>query len=144
MRTSVLGSILLLLHVAAGAQGASTPTPSDAAALPSLGYKTVAEALDALRAKPGVEVQITKPDAWTIINEPGGKQWSFTPSTHPAFPAVVRREVKVDAQGAVFIEMTALCESTKLSCDKLIEDFRSLNEQMRKSIQGRLKPSGTK
>jgi hypothetical protein len=54
----------------------------------SIGYKTVAEALDAVKAKPGVAVTVTQPDSWTIVSEPGGMVvWSFTPlHTLPILP----------------------------------------------------------
>ena len=144
MHTSTLSIVLLFAHIATNAQVASVSSASDTATQSGLGYMSVAEALEALKAKPGVQVQITKSDDWTIINEPDHKQWSFTPNTHFAYPAVVRREIKVNAQGGVFIEMTSLCESTKPNCEKLVEDFKYLNKQMRQSIQNRLKPSGTK
>ena len=105
-----------------------------------IGYSTVAEALAELRAKPGVEIQTTKPDAWIIINEPGSIQWSFTPSTHAAHPAVVRRTVKVNGEGGVYIEMSALCQAEKAPCDKLVEEFKELNDRIRQSVRAKSKP----
>ncbi|WP_156473154.1 hypothetical protein [Pseudorhodoferax sp. Leaf265] len=110
---------------------ASAPVTSPAA---GIGYSTVQDALVALKATPGVQVDITKPDGWVIVNEPGNIQWSFTPSTHAAYPAVVRRAIKINSGGEVYIEMSALCQAEKAPCDKLIEDFKGLNEQMRNSI----------
>jgi hypothetical protein len=143
MRTTVLSFVLLVTPFVANAQASVEPQAVSTAPA-GVGYKSVAEALEALKRIPGVQVQITKPDAWTIINEPGNKQWSFTPASHAAYPAVVRREIKIDAYDGVFSEMTALCESPKPNCDKLIEDFKVLNDQMRQSIQSRLKPSASK
>jgi hypothetical protein len=60
--------------------------------------------------------------------------WSFTPSGHPAHPAVVRRVV-VRQDGAMHVKMSGLCEATKPACDKLWTDFEQLNEQMRKTIE---------
>ncbi|MDZ7938547.1 MAG: hypothetical protein U5M53_09815 [Rhodoferax sp.] len=111
-----------------------------------IGYPTVAEAIASLKAKPGVEVQITKPDAWTIVNEPSGIQWSFVPSNHYANPCCrSSRSKKWNREGGVFIEMRALCQAEKAQCDKLIEEFKVLNESMRQSIQSRIKAGqGTK
>jgi hypothetical protein len=117
-------------------QPASSP---DAARASVIGFATVAEALSTLHTKPGVQVEITKPDAWTIINEPGNVQWSFTPSTHNAYPAVVRRAIKVNAEGGVYIEMSALCQAEKEPCDKLLEDFKDLNERIRQTIRARMR-----
>jgi hypothetical protein len=144
MHNSVISFALFFTCVAAYSQPSSVPTVSNISDTPSIGYQSVGEALETLKANPGVQVQITKPDSWIIINEPGNKQWSFTPETHSAYPAVVRRVIKIDAKGEVFIEMTALCESTKPNCDKLVQDFKALNEQMQQSIQNRLKPIGSK
>ena len=117
---------------------AQSDAPGSPATRSSIGYASVQEALDALKAKPGVRIQITKPDAWTIVNEPGNIQWSFTPSSHYASPAVVRREIKVSPSGDVFIEMTGLCQASKAPCDRLMDEFRELNEKVRESVKARL------
>jgi hypothetical protein len=138
-----IASVALVVVNTAVAQPQS-PTPEETGSS-GVGYSTVAEALVSLKAKSGVQVQITTPDAWTIANEPNGIQWSFVPSNHYANPAVVRREVKVNREGGVFIEMRALCQAEKAQCDKLIEEFKALNESMRQSIQSRVKAGqGTK
>lgn len=140
---TVIASIAMLVGTAVAAQTQSQTSEETGSA--GVGYPTVAEAMASLKAKPGVQVQITKPDAWMIANEPIGIQWSFVPITHYANPAVVRREVKVNREGDVFIEMRALCEAEKAQCDRLIEEFKGLNENMRQSIQSRLKSGqGTK
>ena len=130
-----------LLAVAALALG-SAQAQSDAPGAPerrsSIGYASVQEALDALSSKPGVQIQTTKPDGWTIINEPGNIQWSFTPSGHYAYPAAVRRAVKVNPVGDVYIEMTGLCQAEKAPCDRLMDEFKDLNERIRQSVKARL------
>ena len=137
---TVIASISILVGTTVAAQ-----TPSQTPEETGISYSTVAEVMASLKAKPGVQVQITKPDAWVIANEPNGIQWSFVPSTHYANPAVVRREVKVNSEGGVFIEIRALCQAEKAQCDKLVDEFKVLNENMRQSIQSRLKASqGTK
>jgi hypothetical protein len=84
-----------------------------------------------------VQIETTKPDAWTIVSEPGNVQWSFTPSGHAAYPAVVRRAIKVNSEGGVFIEMSSLCQAEKAPCDQLVEEFRELNERIRQSARSR-------
>ena len=105
----------------------------------AIGYNSVSRAMADLKYRPGVRIAVTKPDAWTIINERGDIQWSFTPSSHAANPAVVRRKLKVDPKGFVIIETVALCEAEKSPCDKLLEEFKELNEKIRLSIRGRNK-----
>ena len=134
LRAPLLTIAVLLWGIAQ----AQSDTPNPPAGRSSIGHASVQEALDSLKAKPGVQIQITKPDAWTIINEPENIQWSFTPSSHYAYPAVVRREIKVGASGDVYIEMTGLCQAAKAPCDRLMDEFRDLNEKIRQSIKARM------
>ena len=134
---SVLAVLLVLASDFAQAQ-TEAPTSTSATGQTGVGYVTVREALETLRAKPGVKIQTTEPDRWTIVSEPGDIQWSFTPSGHYAHPAVVRRTIKVNSEGGVYIEMTALCQAEKVSCDKLVEEFKELNERIRQSVKSRL------
>lgn len=134
--------LFVVLSFAAFAQSeapqSAPPEPSPS----TIGYATVAEALATLRAKPGVRVEVTKPDAWVIVSEPENIQWSFTPNTHSAHPAVVRRAIKVNSDGGVYIEMSALCQAQKAPCDKLLEDFKELNERIRQSVRARIQQGG--
>jgi hypothetical protein len=100
-------------------------------------YRSVAEALETLKAKPGVEINELKPSGWVIVNESRSIMWSFTPTGHYAHPAVVRREV-VERDGGVVLEMRALCQADKASCDKLIREFQELNERMRQSMRSQI------
>ncbi len=105
----------------------------------ALEYKRVSEALDAVRAKPGVIVNVTKPDGWVIINDGKDVMWSFTPVGHYAHPAVVRRALVLRSSGGLFMDMRALCEAQKEPCDRLIREFQQLNDRMRESVQQELK-----
>ena len=132
---SFLISLLIAGMVPALAQSAA-PLEESSGSAAKLGYPTVAAALEGLKSKPGVSVNITKPDAWTIVMEPSTKAiWSFTPEGHYAYPSVVRREVKQREAGDVYLEMVALCQAEKEPCDRLIREFQQLNERMRASIQ---------
>ena len=93
-----------------------------------IGYASVKEALEELKAKPGVVV-VTKPDGWIIATEPKVyAQWSFTPEGHYAHPAVVRRLVQQRPDGEVSVETSALCGAEQNACDRLMAEFRALNE----------------
>jgi hypothetical protein len=136
----VVALIATLFAGAAVAQTAVAPPELAPGAQSNIGYSTVAEALEALKAKPGVTLSVTQPDAWVIISEPDRRTvWSFTPESHYAYPAVVKRTIKVDANGNVFVETGALCQAQKAPCDRLIQEFMELNERMRESVQKRLK-----
>jgi len=97
----------------------------------SLGYASVAEALAALKTKPGVEIRVE--NGWTIAGD-GMTLWSFTPEGHPAHPSAVKREV-VERDGRTVIEMAVLCQSTKEPCDQLVRDFSKLNDNIRAQLQ---------
>ena len=100
-----------------------------------IGFNTVASALEAVNAKPDVSVNTT-PDAWTIITEADGMTiWSFTPSTYPAYPAVVKRTLKNRSNGDLYVEMNVLCEAKKAICNKLIKDFENQNKKMTKQVK---------
>jgi hypothetical protein len=105
----------------------------------TLEYKSVAEALEALKAKPGVQTNVTKPNGWIIASEGVDVVWSFTPADHYAHPAVVRRALIVRPSGELFVEMRALCQLSKDACDRLIFEFQELNERMRQSVQLQLR-----
>ena len=97
----------------------------------SIGFKTVDEALAYLKTKPTVTFTNTKPDGWLIANDTSPfAVWSFTPEGHYAYPAVVKREIKQNDKGDVYVEMTALCQAEKEPCDRLIAEFQELNNKM--------------
>lgn len=73
----------------------------------SIGYSSVAAALEGLRTKPGANVAVQ--GGWTIVEE-GTTLWSFTPASHPAHPAVIKRTI-VQRDGTFFVDMSALCEA---------------------------------
>jgi len=129
-------ALVVLVAVVAGCSGRSPPSsPSSESNGSSIGYATVADALTALRAKPGTE--IGEQDGWTIIQEPESEKsialWSFAPATDPAHPSAVKRVV-VERDGSVQIEMKVLCEAKKDACDELVRDFQALNERMKQDF----------
>jgi hypothetical protein len=124
---------LLLLALSCGSPSAQEAQPGD------IGYPTVAAALEALKAKPGTTLRMQ--GGWTIVNDPGESAvWSFTPPGHAAYPAAIKRYV-FQKDGAMMVRMTALCQAEKSACDRLIEEFKELNEragrQMREKKEGK-------
>src|SRR5262245_14735526 len=105
-------SAVFVMPVALFAQtGGTAEKPTTPGSPAGVGFKSVAEALTALKARPGAKSSVTQPDSWTIITEQGGSVvWSFTPATHPAHPAVVRRAIVVGDDGMSRIEMASLCQ----------------------------------
>jgi len=100
-----------------------------------IGYNSIDEAFTALQADP--EAKTTDYEGWTIFTQKSDGRyilWSFTPETHASHPAVVRRII-VKKDEEMFIEMSALCHATKLECDKLIDDFKQINERIKRDSQ---------
>jgi hypothetical protein len=57
------------------------------------------------------------------------------PRATPRHPTVIKRSVIQDKDGAVFIRMNALRGAAKDECDKLIAQFKQLNEDLKKDLQ---------
>lgn len=96
----------------------------------SIPYNSVEEALVALEENP--EATLTSYEGWKVFNvKENGVYvlWSFTPPLHPAHPTVVKRSI-LKKDGQLYIDMDALCDSTRIFCDSLMEDFRLINENI--------------
>lgn len=102
---------------------------------PSIGYATVAAAMDALLADPAAEVR--EESGWTIVDTMEGDDlvtWTFTSPGHAAHPAAIKRIVS-RRDGAVVLEMRVLCEAEQEPCDELVAEFQTLNDIMRQRFR---------
>jgi hypothetical protein len=104
------------------------PQPDDPYARQTVvGYASVREAFEDLKAKPDVTI-VTRRDGWVVVTEPRPyAQWSFTPEGHYAHPAVVRRTIQQSPNGEVRVETAALCGAEQAACEKLMAEFRQRN-----------------
>jgi hypothetical protein len=117
-------------HEVSEASQTAAPSPGQSA---SFEYSSVAEALADLTSRDDVIVEVSQ--GWTTVTEADGLTiWSFTPSSHPAHPAVAKRVLFKDQEGWQ-IKMDILCEADKAACDQFVKDFETLNEQMRQYIE---------
>lgn len=133
MRT-LLALAAISLSVPTLAQTATTQPPAPS----RIPYPSVAAALEGLEANDGKGTIVTHADGWTIINEPmASAQWSFTPSGHHAFPAVVRRVIQREPGGAVKVDTVSLCEAPQIECSKLLSEFSAMNERITQAVQAR-------
>ena len=111
----------------------------------SLGYKGkkksssenpgALKTLENLRNNP--DATFRNNNGWVIINIDNGDEksiYSFTPESHPAYPAIVKREV-IEKDGSIHLEMTAKCGASKKVCDDLIQQFVALNNNVRQAVQ---------
>ena len=115
--------------LAQASQNANVPGPGYSDGKSPIGYPSVAAALDALRSRSDVKFS-KQDDGWIIANDEATTTlWSFTPMDHPAHPAVIKRSV-VEQNGATYLDMKGLCQAEKTACDKVMEEFKALNEKM--------------
>ncbi len=124
--TRVLLSVVLTIASCglAWAQGAPGVDKPD--------YPTAAKALEALRAKPGVNMSVQS--GWTVIEDRATLTvWTFTPADHRAHPAAIQRKI-VQEGGNIYVKMNVLCEAAKPDCDALVADFGKLNERVRDDL----------
>ena len=139
MKTAILRALTAGLSLFLSVPGFSQDQkdqPGDQKGDHVVGYETVDEAYNALEADESAVA--THHEGWVVYNQKLNDQyilWSFTPAFHPANPTVVKREI-VSRDGRVYIRMTALCESEKVYCDELIEDFKAINERIKKNFGG--------
>jgi hypothetical protein len=88
----------------------------------NVGYKTVAQALTAVKQMPGVSFSTVR--GWTIVTDEAHLTvWSFSPTTDPSYPAVVRRMV-ISTGGGSKVTLDVLCEAKRAACDNLVREFK--------------------
>jgi hypothetical protein len=97
-----------------------------------ISYNTVAEALQALRAKAGVT--FSRNEDWTIATDTDGAMWSFTPANHYAHPSVGRRRL-LSHDGRYYVQTEILCQAQKPACDRLHADYQLLDRRMNESLR---------
>src|SRR5690606_31357248 len=86
----------------------------------------------ALRADPTATEKTER--GWTII-ERGWEIWSFTPADHPAHTSAAKRTMYQDTNGGWRVVTRVLGQSTKASCDALMQEYEQFDEQMKERIR---------
>lgn len=127
---------VLICALGPAAAGFSAAQPAVPAAAPPSPCASEAEALGSLESQDGNDCTVAHADGRTIVGEPlAAAQWSFTPSGHPADPAVVRR----GADGAVAAEIGTQCAAPKPACARRVEESEAFDERIRQSVGARLR-----
>jgi hypothetical protein len=131
-RTLLIATLVSLSTAASASAQETTYKPLAKGETGSTGYPSVAAALQALRATSNVNVSVQ--GGWTIVDDREHSAiWSFTPPSHPAHPAAVKRVI-VQKEGDIHLQMSVLCQAEKAACDKLVAEFQALNDKMRESL----------
>ena len=105
--------------------GLSLALGVSAAGESAIGYRSVRAARDALVARRDVVVSAER--GWTLIREPaapGHTEWAFLAREHPAYPALVRRDVVLRA-GTPTLVTRFLCEGARAACETLYARVRA-------------------
>ena len=141
-RFPALGLLLVGAMATTGVRAQSSASTSvqaaSAPAASAIGFETVAKALAALQARDGNGTIVTHADEWVIVAEPPAKaQWSFTPPSHAAYPAVVRRVIRRGADGSTSVETSSLCEAPEAACMQLLAEFQAMNARITQAVKAR-------
>ncbi len=105
-------------------------TPASAG---DIGYKSPAEALADLKAKPGVTAR--EENDWIVLHDSANNTiWSITSDAHPAHPTALERAI-VAREGQVLVEMNVLCGASREICDQVVAQFQQINQGLRDGLQ---------
>ena len=134
-------SLFLVVFALALSARAQAPSPEPA----RIDFPSVAAALKDLESRDGNGTVVAHADeGWTIVNEPlASAQWSFVPSGHPAYPAVVRRIIRRSSDGKVSVETASLCEASRDACSALLSEFAALNDRITQAVKARGRQGST-
>jgi hypothetical protein len=126
----LLSTCLLLCLTASVATSTQLPPgPLPEVPTPDIGYRTVADALAALRMRTDVSISTVR--EWLIVTDEANKTvWSFAPESYIAHPAVVKRSVYPSPDGGSVIRMSVLCEAAKEACDQLVREFDAMDRRI--------------
>jgi hypothetical protein len=124
MQKNLLPGIALALALNISSQPA-TPAPGVSEST-EFDYPTVAAALTALLATPGLD-KVFREDGWLGFSDTKNKIiWAFAPNGHPAYPIVVKR-VMIGEGKTMQVKTSYKCEAPKAACDKLMLQFYELD-----------------
>ena len=90
-------------------------------------YSSVENAMNTLKNKNSANTSYQ--GGWTIISlieNNNQAMWFFPPKKHAAYPAVIKKSIIVKGN-ALETKIVTLCEAEKLECDKLITQFKKIN-----------------
>lgn len=91
-------------------------------------FSSVSTVLESLKKQPSANVN--KQGGWEIVSliENGNHAiWFFAPLDHAAYPALIKKTIRVKGKG-IETEITTLCEASKPKCDSLIKQFKAMSE----------------
>lgn len=125
MRRLILTLTLGLSGLGANAAEATTAEPA-----------SVAEARSRLQAEP--DLPSTDMDGWWVVQQPAlSAQWSFTPASHPAHPAVARRTIVRGADGRRQVLTKIWCEGPPAACAELDTEFARSSDRLQQYLRSR-------
>jgi len=94
-------------------------------------YSSVDNAMNTLKNKKSANTSYQ--GGWTIISlieNNNQVMWFFSPKKHSAYPAVIKKSIIAKGNG-LETKIVTLCEAAKPECDKLIAQFKKINNDYR-------------
>ncbi len=89
------------------------------------GYNSVDHAYNELKKLP--TVKSSERNGWKELhNSADHSFWAFTPDDHEAHPSIIKRSVVLKG-GEFGIQTQISCAAEKSICDKLLQNFKNLN-----------------
>ncbi|HEX5054941.1 MAG TPA: hypothetical protein VFX02_00440 [Gammaproteobacteria bacterium] len=97
----------------------------------NIGYSSIAEALLDLSKQPNVSFKMER--GWLVANQQVGDDlfiWSFTPESHPVYPAIARRRL-YKKNGIYYIDTVVSCQNaSQVACDRFLAEFDQKNQKI--------------
>lgn len=125
-RLLILGFTFITLHASPGHPQPPTLCDQPLDGSPAAMYERI-------RQLPGAVVPQSRSSHFDVVNLPG-QVWNFTKDSHPAHPSVACRRIVKDGD-ANRIETQLRCNAAKAQCDRLAEDYRTLDKQIMDAIK---------
>jgi len=132
MRCPFIRCRRLAVVVALASFGAASP--ADAQTICGRTFSTVPDLIEKVKGSENAQL-LSGASQYVAYSEPKEQiVWTFTAGTHPAQPAAVCRKI-LEKDGSFYVHMEVHCGATKPACDRLVEEFKNLNEQMREALK---------
>ena len=104
-------------------------------------YPSTAAALKALEERKDLKVEDTLPLGWTkkenwkifkehLSDDQGYVEWAFTPSNHPAHPALIKRYFDIGSSNHINVDTVTRCGGNSADCSELLKVLANANKRV--------------
>lgn len=104
-------------------------------------YASLALALKALEERKDLQVANSSPLGWTkkedwkifkehLSNDQGYVEWAFTPASHPAHPALIKRYFDIGSSNHIIVDTVSRCGGNAVDCSDLLKVLANANRRI--------------